>query len=182
LADARATLTLLEAGTRQEEIEAERAHLARLQEEARYLEGVRERLPIQSPVAGVIVTPRLREKSMHYVREGEVIAVVEQPAVLEAEINLPEQDVARVQPGQPVELKARALPFEICKAQVDRIAPAAGRGDVQSTLTVYCRLETGEAPLRSGMTGHARVFTGQRSLGGFLLERALRLVRTEFWW
>jgi hypothetical protein len=47
---------------------------------------------------------------------------------------------------------------------------------------VYCRLEAGEAALRSGMTGHARVFTGQRSLGCFLLERALRFVRTEFWW
>jgi multidrug efflux pump subunit AcrA (membrane-fusion protein) len=182
LADARAALTLLEAGTRQEEIEAERARLARLQEEARYLEGVRERLPIQSPVAGVIVTPRLKEKFMHYVREGDVIAVVEDPTVLEAEINLPEQDVARVKPDQPVELKARALPFDVFKARVDRTAPAAGRGEVQSTLTVYCRLEADQTALRSGMTGHARVFTGQRSLGGFLLDRAMRFVRTEFWW
>jgi hypothetical protein len=67
LADARATLTLLEAGTRPEEIEAERACLARLQEEARYLKGVQERLPIQSPV-----TPRLKERFMQYVREGDV--------------------------------------------------------------------------------------------------------------
>src|SRR5262249_11695543 len=156
--------------------------LARLQVEASYLEGVRERLPIQSPLAGVIVTPRLKERFMQYVREGDVIAVVEESAVLEAEITLAEQDVARVQPGEPVELKARAFPVDIGKARVDRIAPAAGRGDVQSTLTVYCRLEAGEAALRSGMTGHARVFTGQRSLGGFLLERALRFVRTEFWW
>jgi multidrug efflux pump subunit AcrA (membrane-fusion protein) len=182
LADARAAMTLLEAGTRLEEIEAERARLARLQEEARYLEGVRKRLPIQSPVTGVIVTPRLKEKFMGYVREGEVIAVIEEPAVLEAEINLPEQEVARVQPDQRVELKARALPFDVFKARVDRIAPAAGRGDVQSTLTAYCRLEAPEPALRSGMTGHARVFTGQRSLGGFLLDRALRFVRTEFWW
>jgi hypothetical protein len=72
MADARATLTLLEAGTRPEEIEAERACLARLQEEARYLEGVQARLPIQSPVAGVIVTPRLKERFMQYVREGDV--------------------------------------------------------------------------------------------------------------
>src|SRR5207249_9543768 len=77
LADARAILTLLQAGTRPEEIEAERCRRARLQEEVRYLEGVRERLPIQSPVAGVIVTPRLKEKFMHYVREGDIIAVVE---------------------------------------------------------------------------------------------------------
>jgi multidrug efflux pump subunit AcrA (membrane-fusion protein) len=182
LADARAVLTLLEAGTRHEEIEAERARLARLQEDARYLEGLRDRLPIQSPVAGLIVTPRLKEKFMHFVREGEVIAVVEEPTVLEAEIMLAEQDVARVEAGQSVELKARALPFDIFRARVDRIAPAAARGDVQSTLVVYCQPEGPTTELRSGMTGHARVFTGRRSLGGFLLDRALRFIRTEFWW
>src|SRR4029434_1553403 len=40
LADARATLTLLEAGTRPEEVQAEQARLARLREEVRYLEGL----------------------------------------------------------------------------------------------------------------------------------------------
>jgi multidrug efflux pump subunit AcrA (membrane-fusion protein) len=182
LADARATLTLLQAGTRPEEIDAERSHLARLQEEVRYLEGIRDRLPIHSPVAGLIVTPRLKERFMHYVREGEVIAVVEEPAELEAEISMAEQNVARVHAGQSVELKARAFPFDVFKGQVDRVAPAAGRGDVQSTLTVYCRLESSDPSLRSGMTGHARVFTGSRSVGGYLLDRALRFVRTEFWW
>jgi len=182
LADARATLTLLEAGTRLEEIEAERARLARLQEEARYVEGVRERLPIKSPVAGVIVTPRLKEKVTGYVREGEVIAVVEEPIVLEVEINLAEQDVARVEAGQLVELKARALPFAVITGRVSRVAPAATRGDVQSTVLVYCQPEDTSPELRSGMTGHARVFTGRRSLGGFLFDRALRFVRTEFWW
>jgi len=53
---------------------------------------------------------------------------------------------------------------------------------VQSTVLVYCRPDDASAELRSGMTGHARVFTGRRSIGGFLLDRALRFVRTEFWW
>jgi multidrug efflux pump subunit AcrA (membrane-fusion protein) len=182
LADAQATLALLEAGTRSEEIDAERARLARLQEEARYLEGIQTRLPIRSPVAGVLVTPRLKERVLQYVREGDLICVIEEPAILEAEITIAEQDVARVQLGQRVELKARALPFETISAQVDRIAPAAGHGDVQSTLTVYCRFETTAPELRSGMTGHARVYTGQRSVGQVLLDRGLRILRTEFWW
>jgi multidrug efflux pump subunit AcrA (membrane-fusion protein) len=133
-------------------------------------------------VAGVIVTPRLKEKAHQFVHEGDVVAVVEEPAVLEAEITLAEQDVARVEAGQPVELKARALPFETFTARVDRIAPAAARGDVQSNVIVYCRPEGASAELRSGMTGHARVYTGRRSAGSFLLHRALRIIRTEFWW
>jgi multidrug efflux pump subunit AcrA (membrane-fusion protein) len=182
LADARSTLALMEAGTRAEEVEAEQARLTRLQEEAYYLEGVQQRLSVCSPVGGIVVTPRLKEKVGQYLREGDLIGVVEEPATLEAEITLAEQDVTRVQAGQRVELKARALPFETFSAQVDRIAPAAGRGDVQSTVTLYCRLGNEGPDLRPGMTGQARVFTGRRSVGEVLLDRGLRLLRTEFWW
>jgi putative peptide zinc metalloprotease protein len=182
LADARAELTLLEAGTRPEEIDAERARVRRLQEEARYLESLRARLLLCSPVAGLITTPRLREKVGQYLREGDLIGVIEDPTVLEADVNLAEQDVARVEVGQPVELKARALPFDTFPTRVERVAPAAGRGEVQSTVTLSCRLAVADGTLRPGMTGHARVFTGRRSLGGVLLDRGLRFLRTEFWW
>jgi multidrug efflux pump subunit AcrA (membrane-fusion protein) len=182
LADARATLSLLEAGTRVEEIDAERARLARLREEAHYLEGTQARLQIHSPAQGTIVSTRLKEKVGTFVREGDLIAVVERSSVLEAEIALAEQDVARVRPAQRVELKARAFPYDTLIAQVDRIAPATARGDVQSTLTVYCLVEDPGVELRAGMTGHARVYTGRRSLGGFLVDRAQRFIRTEFWW
>jgi multidrug resistance efflux pump len=203
LADAQATLTLLEVGTRPEEIEAEQARLARLQEESRYLEKLEGKLPIASLVAGVITTPRLKEKVGQYVREGEPIGVVEEPASLEAEIAITEQEVARVQPGQLVELKARAVPFATFQAQVGRIAPRSVRpeaaanapgsvpGEVQGSVTVYCRVpssalastgrEEGEG-LRPGMTGQARIYGGRRPVGTILLDRTLRFLRTEFWW
>jgi multidrug efflux pump subunit AcrA (membrane-fusion protein) len=182
LADARSTLTLLEAGNRPEAIDAERARLARLKLEAAYLEHLQRKVRIVSPVAGVIATPHLKEKVGQFVREGDLIALIEEPAALEVEIALPEQEVARIQPGQPVALKARALPFETIPARVERIAPSANKGDVQNTLTVYCRVEGDHAGLKPGMSGHARIYTGERSLGGILLDRALRHLRTEFWW
>jgi multidrug resistance efflux pump len=182
LAEAEGALTLLEAGSRAEDIDAARAHLARLQEEARYLEGLQQKVLLHSPVPAIITTPRLKEKVGQYVREGDLICAVEESASLEAEIALAEQDVARVQPGQRIELKARSLPFGTFQAQVVRIAPAAGRGDVQSTVTVYCRLDDCPAELRPGMTGHARVYTDRRPVGAILGERVLRFLRTEFWW
>jgi putative peptide zinc metalloprotease protein len=181
LADAQATLTLMEAGSRPEEIEAERARVARLEEDLRYLTGQSGKLTVTSPVAGVITTPRLREKVGQYLHEGDLIGVVEEPGGLEAEIALAEQDVARVQAGQTVKLKARATPFEMVEVPVDRLAPAAGKGEVQSTITVYCRLGDNAADLRPGMTGHARIVIGRRAPGLILLDRALRYVRTEFW-
>src|SRR5262249_5905996 len=138
-ADDRAALTLMEAGTRPEELEAERARLARLSEEVQYLETLKGKEYLCSRVAGVVATPHLKEMVNTYVREGEPIAVVEEAGSLEAEIILPEQDVERVREGQRIELKARALPFQTFSAQVDRIAPVAQRGEVQGSVTVHCR-------------------------------------------
>ncbi len=181
LADAEGALTLLEAGSRAEEIDASRAHLARLQEEAHYLEGLQQRVLLHTPVPGIITTPRLKEKVGQYVREGDLICMVEESAGLEAEIALPEQDIARVEPGQAIALKVRALPYENFAAKVERIAPAAGKGELQSTVTIYCRLASAGA-LRPGMTGHARIATDRRPVAALLIDRGLRYLRTEFWW
>jgi multidrug efflux pump subunit AcrA (membrane-fusion protein) len=182
LADGRAALRLLEAGSRPEEIAAQRARLASLQAELVYLDEQRRKQDIFCPMPGLVVTPRLREKVGQHLREGDLICLVEGRAGLEAEIVLAEQDVARVRPGLPVWLKARALPYQTFLTRVDRLAPACVRGDAQSSLTVYCRLDDAPDDLRAEMTGYARVETGRRPIGAIVLDRVLRLVRTEFWW
>ena len=181
LEDAQSALQLLEAGSRPEQIEAERARLARLKEEARYLQQLRGRLNVCSSVPGLVVTPRLKEKIGQYVHEGELIGVIEEPADSDIEITLAEQDVSRIQVGHAVGLKARALPFEKFQTKVERIAPTAGLGEVQSTVTVYCH--SGDLPdqLRPGMTGTARIYTGRQPIGKVLVNKLLRFVRTEFW-
>ena len=181
-AEAFSTLTLLEAGTRPEEIEAAQAHLARLQEELRYSEGLQEKLLIHSPTSGLVVTPRVKEKVGQYFEEGDLICEIAEPAVLEAEILLSEQQVARVRLSQTVQLKARALPFRTFQAKVDRIAPSASIGDVQSSVTVYCRLENSDAALRPGMSGYARNYGERRPIGAIAIDRILGFLRTEFWW
>jgi HlyD family secretion protein len=180
--EARAALDLLEVGSRPEEVEAERARLARLEEEARHLTELQEAAVASSPVAGVVTTQRLREKVGQYVKEGDLIAVVEDPSCLEAEVTLGEQDAARVRAGQEALLKARALPFQTITVKVDRIAPAAEKQDAQRNVTAYCRVDEVPEELRSQMGGHARIATGRRAVGAILLDRVLRLVRTEFWW
>jgi multidrug efflux pump subunit AcrA (membrane-fusion protein) len=97
------------------------------------------------------------------------------------EITLAEQEVGRVRVGQAVGLKARAFPHETFAARVDRIAPAATTADGQTTVTINAWLPAG-APLRPGMGGHARVYGDGRSVGGFLIDRGVRYLRTEFWW
>jgi putative peptide zinc metalloprotease protein len=133
-------------------------------------------------VGGIITTPHLREKVGQYLKEGDLICEIEEPGTLEAEVPLDEQEVARVQPGQSVDFKARSLPWQPFQGKVERLAPLAVAGKVQSTLTVSCSLGDAPAELRSGMTGYARISCGQTSLASALSGRMLRYVRTEFWW
>ena len=198
LADVESKLYLLEVGTRPEEIESETAHLARLEEEFRYLEAQAKKLPLYSPFAGVVVTPRLKEKVGRYYKEGDLIFEVESLSTLEAEIVVLEQDALRLRPGQPIQLKARALPFHSFESTVERIASSTVRSPAPdtpppsnananaaaapATLVVYCRLKGLNYGLETGMTGYARISNGQRPIGSIFYDRALRLLRTEFWW
>lgn len=189
LADSEAALSLLEAGARPEEIAAERARLARFQEELAYHESLQDKVLLHSPVAGLMTTPRMTEKIGQYFEKGALICIVEEISALEAEIAVGEDEVTGVEIGQIVELKARALPMQTFKARVDRVAPVAigntvpgTNTDRQSSITVYCRVENPEGNLRSGMTGYGRVYREQKSLATMLFNRLLRYIRTEFWW
>jgi putative peptide zinc metalloprotease protein len=182
LAEAAAALTLLEAGTRTEEIEAEAAKLHRLNEELAYFKELTRKLEVFSPAHGLITTAHLKEKLGQYVEEGELICLIEEPTVLVADITLSEQDAARIKPEQAVELKARALPFETFQTQVAQVAPAAEPGELQSTVNIVCRLDDRRQQLKPGMTGHARIYTSRRRRAQIAADHILRYVRTEFWW
>jgi multidrug resistance efflux pump len=182
LADAQSILTLMEAGTRPEQIDAEKAHLARVQEERQFLEKLQARLRVACPVGGLVVTPRVREKLGLFLKEGDVICEIEDPDSLELEVPLEEQDVGKIEPSQTVDLKPRALPLHTYSARVERLAPLAVPGKVQSTITVYCRLDEPATDLRSGMTGYARIRCGHGSVASYVAGRAIRYLRTEIWW
>jgi multidrug resistance efflux pump len=184
LADARSALALLEARGRVEDIEAEKARQARLKEELRYLEDQRSRLNVSCPTAGLVITPRMKEKIGQYLEKGDLVCVIEDRSALVAEVLLNEQDAAGVEPGQYVELKARALPFQTFRGRVERIAASATKekGDVQSKLVAYCAIEDAPAELSSGMTGFGRIHRPSRPLGMIVTNDLLRWIRTEFWW
>ena len=183
---------MLELGSRPEEIEAEKARLARLHEEVRYLEGLSKRLQVTTPVAGVVTTPRLKEKVGQFFKEGDLICSVDCTAQAEVEILLDEQDVPKVRIGAVVHLKARAYMARSFHGEVTRLAPATRkdptdparpppRPDAPGTITAYAAVE-GAEDLQPGMTGYARISCGRSTLGRILLQRTLQLVRPEFWW
>ncbi len=185
LGEARSELAVLEASARPEEVEAEKARLARAREQVRYLEDMAGRLEIHSPLAGIVTTPRLTDRVGQYIHEGEIVCLVEKPGALEAEVELSDQDAAGVKPGQPVSFRPRDLPRQTMHGQVERVAPRTVRSEAPARdahVTVYCSLEDTEATLRPGAIGYARIIRGRTSAHQLLTDWILRQLRAEFWW
>jgi multidrug efflux pump subunit AcrA (membrane-fusion protein) len=182
LAEARSSLKLMEAGTRPEVLEAKRAELERLGAELAYLEVLEKGQAILCPIDGVIATPDLETKTGAFLREGDLFCELAAPSRLTVEISLPEQEAARVQVGQRIEMKARSLPYQTFHAMVDRLAPIVEGNDAERHIRVFCRLHDPDPALRPGMSGFARVYVGRRAAGSVLLDRLTRFIRVEFWW
>jgi multidrug efflux pump subunit AcrA (membrane-fusion protein) len=182
LSEAKAALTLLEAGSRREEIEAAEASLARQKADLSFLEEQLSKLSLHSRVEGVITTPHLKDRIGEYLEQGDLVCEIEESSSLEIEIEIPEDRIADVKPGQRVALKARALPYETFEAEVERIAPAATSGERQCTVVVYSRLINEATGLKPDMTGYARIYCGKKPIGEIGLDYVMRLIRTEFWW
>src|SRR5205085_1463998 len=124
----------------------------------------------------------LHQRVGQWFHEGELICVIEDSSNLEVDVAVDEQEASRVELGQSADLKVRALPFQTFNASVDRIAPSAVPGEVQSTIHVYLRLDNANGDLKPGMSGHARIHGGKRQLGSVLTEKVMRFLRTEVWW
>ncbi|MDA0586368.1 MAG: HlyD family efflux transporter periplasmic adaptor subunit [Planctomycetota bacterium] len=184
-ADAESTLKLLLAGTRPEVIAAQQARRERLTKEMAYLEAQKKQLTVRAPVAGVVATPRLKEKIGLLAVQGTPLCAIEDATTSRVELAVAEDQTAGIRPGQKVILKARALPFDRIEATVERVAPATTKKEsgLSSVLVVHCALdEAQQKRLRSGMTGFGRVVRGSQTLGLAAVSTMLSYVRTEFWW
>jgi multidrug resistance efflux pump len=187
LDEARAQLDLLRAGARPEE-------LAALEEERRGLESERDRLRSQlgsvvlvAPHDGVITTPKLHERLGAFVAPGELIAEVHALAEMRAEIEIPERDIGIVRPAQRAQLRFRALPERTFDGRVTAIAPAVTadsgifRASADRTVRVQIAVDDTSGILAPGLTGYARISTGERRAIDVVTRRLRRFVRVEFW-
>lgn len=180
LEDARDELKLLLAGSRPEEIAAEEARGERVAHELAFLKAQREKLQVRATASGIFAAPRLKERVGLAVPQDSLFCTIEKPETSRVEISVTEDEAALLKPGQPVSLKARAIPFETFEATVEGISataqPATNTG--QSVVVVHCQIRNPDGRLKSGMTGSGRVSRGWNSIGIILLTKGIRYLRT----
>jgi multidrug resistance efflux pump len=186
-AEASAVLGLMEAGTRPEEIAAQEAHVRELEADIAELAAIEQKQTIVAPRSGVVVTPHVADRVGQYLAQGAVICEVADARQFIAEIALTEDAARRVAGEQPVHLRPRGLTSGTVETRILRIAPAAvspseQAGQLPSTVTIACEVSAGADRLSPGMTGHARIDTGRRTIAAIARDRLQHYLRTEFWW
>lgn len=160
---------------------AARVKVAQWTETLALLRREEARANIVSPAAGVILTPRLEEKVGGWLQSGESFAWVGEPASVELELRVPQQDVAQIAVGDRVRARVNALPAITFEGRVTGIAPRADTSAAR-LFTVRARLDNSEELLRPGMAIRARVLTRTRPVAAIALRRPVRWLRMHLWW
>jgi putative peptide zinc metalloprotease protein len=166
------------------------AELKRLCVQEEYIKEQLGLLQMQSPISGIVATPKIKEKIGQYVEKGSLIAEIHEINSVKAEIAVPEKEISDVQIGQRVLIKLRAYPERDFEGTVASIAPVVTKASdelksaspyEQRTVLVTTRLDNPELLLRSDMTGHAKICCGERRLVDVATRRLVRYLRVEFW-
>jgi membrane fusion protein (multidrug efflux system) len=101
---------------------------------------------VVAPISGVIASRSI--KPGNFVQINSPIFRIVDAGQLEATLNVPEREVAKLKPGQQVELVADALPGKRFSGVVDRVAPVVDTGT--GTFRVVTAF-AGEGELQPGM-------------------------------
>jgi GAF domain-containing protein/multidrug resistance efflux pump len=137
---------------------------------------------LRSPIAGVVVTPKIEEKRGTMVKPGDSFAEIVGQDRIAAEMSVAETDLELVRPGNSVALKLNAFPTTTFQGTVERIGAQtqAVAGDQYFIIRAIFNNPRGLA--RDGMVGRARI----HSVGGWFQSGwypvGYALLRAPFRW
>jgi len=150
-------------------------------------------LQVLSPIAGVVMTPRIRNLLGSFVAEGSELAEVDDLRVLKARIFVPDFEIRKVGVGDQVSLKLDSR-FQSILGRVASISPtpqdpADGllhapqyKGIAPPPFYVVTTLvENAQGLLRAGMSGDAKIKVAHRSTAWFLWENVREFGQRKAW-
>jgi RND family efflux transporter MFP subunit len=137
---------------------------------------------LRAPIAGVIVTPKIEDKTGTFLHAGDAFAEIVAQDRMAIELSVPETDLGLVKPGAVTALKLNAFPTVTFHGAVDRLG-ASTHGDAgDQYFLVRSTFENTGVRARSGMVGRARVSAGGGWLGSGWYPVGYVLLRPPFRW
>jgi putative peptide zinc metalloprotease protein len=150
-------------------------------------------LDISTPLAGVVLTPRLNDRLGAFLPEGAEVAEVAELGLMRARVYVSEHDVSKVLPGSPAKLEVAGFATKI-ESQAGRIAPVSSESDPRVAehkqysglnppmfYVVDLTVANSKNLLKPGMVGTARIYGQRKSLAGLLLEGLQEFMGRKLW-
>jgi putative peptide zinc metalloprotease protein len=170
-----------------------REESAQLAQQSRLLSSDVAQLQINSPISGLVLTPRLMDWQGAYVPAGTELVEIADISPMRARVFLSEHDISKFWVGSEARLLVNGM-FQKWDGQVSNIEPVSS--DLPAGLTetsqykglhppkfyaVDLRVWSPEGKLRPGMTGLARVYGRRRSLAGFAWQEIVNFLGRRIW-
>src|SRR6266571_1217455 len=181
LAEAESELALMKAGNRPEQIRQVEADVDRLTKQVAILDQELGKTEIRAPIDGIVATAFVERKLNQHLSPGDELCRIVDMARVIVEMQVPENELADVRPGNPVFMKARSLPSLDLQGRVDFIAPVAQSVNSQQMVVVRSEIQNDDLLLKPDMTGVAKIYCGDRRIVDLMTRRMIRWIRTEFW-
>lgn len=158
--------------------------LARLQQARAQLalvDSQLQRTRLQAPFDAVVVQGDLGQRLGAPLQQGEELLVLATSDRYRVIVEVSEDDVARVRPGQPGELMLAALPWKTLSLEVRYVALMAKAVEGRNVFEVEAEVLDPPAELRPGLSGSGRVVVGERGIAtGWLAD--LGATTRRLWW
>lgn len=168
LLEAKRRLSLLQAGSRSEELNQAQASVAAAEAQLKVAQVALNDSLIRAPFAGIItqrfatvgafVTPTTSASSTASATSTSIVAIA---SGLEILAKVPEVDIGQIRPGQSVEIVADAFPSETFQGNVRLVSPEAIVEQSVTSFQVRVAIRSGLNQLRSGMNADLN-FLGAR--------------------
>jgi GAF domain-containing protein/multidrug resistance efflux pump len=136
---------------------------------------------VRAPAAGLVLTPRMEERTGTSLAEGDPLLVLGRTDTLELEFGVAQQDVLRVRQGQEVRLRVDALPSRTFDGRVTSIAELPLEQDGEIRYPVRAAVANPGGLLKPAMAAHARVLTDPASTVTRALRAPSRWARLMWW-
>ncbi len=151
------------------------------------------KLRITAPIAGTVVTARPQDLEGAYVAAGTELAEIADLRSMQAQIFVPENEVARIPANAEANVRFDGLLLGR-GGNVASVAPASSevapglmphleyKGMLEPHYyAVKVVVTNADGSLRQGMSGTARIYVRRRSLLGFLVQDLLEFLGRKFW-
>jgi RND family efflux transporter MFP subunit len=139
------------------------------------------RTRLVAPVSGVIVTPRVQERVGQNLARGAELCVVADTTTMVAEVAIPEEDAARLQPGQAAEVKVNTYPGRTFAGSVTRVGALVREESKDRFVVAEVGVQNPDGLLKTGMQGKGKVRVGWSNIATLVLRRPARWLYGKLW-